>query len=115
MKQQPGRKNLDIYRDAAAPADERVRDLLARMTLDEKLAQMSQRDARAFMEDGRVVPARVRRLLRRGIGTLQDPRLDARTNARVVNALQRLLVEETRLGARPRDFRSRRRPRPPAG
>jgi len=98
MQKQNLRKGLEIYRDATAPVEERAWDLLARMTLDEKVAQMSQRDARACMKDGRVAPPRARELLRYGIGTVQDPRLDALTNARAVNAIQKILVEETRLG-----------------
>ena len=33
-------KESPVYRDARAPVDLRVRDLMARMTLDEKVAQL---------------------------------------------------------------------------
>ena len=46
------------YRDASLPTSERVRDLLSRMTVDEKLAQLGKLQAfRAYDRvDGRIVP-----------------------------------------------------------
>ena len=39
------------YRDAARPLEERLEDLLARMTLPEKVGQMLQLDARDDLQD----------------------------------------------------------------
>ena len=39
------------YRDPSAPLDERIEDLLARMTLPEKVGQMLQLDARGDLAD----------------------------------------------------------------
>ncbi len=45
------------YRDVRLPIDDRVADLLARMTLEEKVGQMCQKDVSALeMEDDRVTP-----------------------------------------------------------
>jgi len=76
MKKQTVRKDRELYRDAAAPVEDRVRDLLERMSLDEKLAQMSQRDARAFMENGRVTGAEAAAAVRqRGWSALSFERI----------------------------------------
>lgn len=82
-----------LYHDATRPAETRAQDLLARMTLEEKVRQMSQHDAGLLDR-----PEALRTALSQGIGTLQDPRIGPRENAERVNAIQRYLVEETRLG-----------------
>ena len=88
-----------VYRDPSQPVEARAQDLLGRMTLEEKVRQMSQRDAAAFLFGDEIDPYKVREGFgAMGIGTLQDPRRDPRTNAKTVNALQRYLLEETRLG-----------------
>ena len=87
------------YQDARLPVEARVRDLLGRMTLDEKVRQMSLCDAAQFICDGRVSPQAVSdHFGDRGIGCLQDPRAEAQTNVATLNAIQRHLVEQTRLG-----------------
>ena len=87
------------YQQAALPVEMRVRDLLARMTLAEKIRQMSMDDCAAFIRDGRVSAEGLRaRFGERGIGCLQDPRLAPQASAEAVNTLQRYLVEQTRLG-----------------
>lgn len=87
------------YRNPSLPVEQRVRDLLSRMTLEEKVRQMSMRDIGAFVRAGRVSAAAVREHLGElGIGCLQDPRMDPVASAEAVNAVQRHLVEHTRLG-----------------
>jgi beta-glucosidase len=90
------------YRDPARPIAERVADLLGRMTLEEKLAQLGGVWGSAIADGDRLDPARARARLRHGIGhvsrvasstTLRPPGL-----ARLANEVQRFLVEETRLG-----------------
>jgi beta-glucosidase len=90
------------YRDPSLPEDERVADLLARMTRAEKLAQLGSFWAfEAIGEDG-VDRQRLTELTRDGIG--QITRLAGSTNlapadvARLANEIQRHLVEGTRLG-----------------
>lgn len=95
------------YRNPALPVAERVADLLSRMTLDEKIAQMTgvwrQRTAVMLGENGTLDIARLRTHLPHGIG--QVARLsDARPGLRpadmavLANAIQKYFVEETRLG-----------------
>src|SRR5690349_9992020 len=91
------------YRDANLPIDARVADLLARMTLDEKLAQLgSLWSFELFRSETDIDLERLRERLGDGIGQISRvagaTNLDARGAAEAGNAIQRFLVEETRLG-----------------
>ena len=56
------------YRDASLPLDERVDDLLARMSLDEKLAQIGSVWSTELVEDGAFSSERAEEHLRHGTG-----------------------------------------------
>jgi beta-glucosidase len=84
-----------LYRDASRPVDERVRDLLGRMTLEEKFWQ-------TFMLPGSLDdPAHD---YSQGVFGLQisaapqGAAASARGHAERINAIQRYFVEKTRLG-----------------
>jgi beta-glucosidase len=91
-----------LYRDASASIDDRVADLLGRMTLDEKLAQLG--SAWIFQLAGHdgLDLERAAPLLEHGLG--QVTRLSgassfgAADSAAHANAIQRHLTERTRLG-----------------
>ena len=91
-----------VYRDAAAPLEERVADLLARMTLQEKVAQLRAVWGFEIVPNDRLDETRLAALLADGIGEIS--RLAGSTNLRpneiapVANRIQRYLVEQTRLG-----------------
>jgi beta-glucosidase len=91
------------YRDPSQPIEARVRDLLGRMTLDEKVAQMQSvwADKRRLTgPGGRLDPDSAARRLPLGIGRVErssEGRGPAE-HARFNNDLQRYLVERTRLG-----------------
>jgi beta-glucosidase len=100
-----------VYRDRSRPVDERVRDLLARMTLDEKVAQtlaLWKGKEKITDEKGQLDPAGARAVLASGIGQIARPselrdrptkiNLGPRENAVFVNAVQKWLIENTRLG-----------------
>ncbi|MFP6663878.1 MAG: glycoside hydrolase family 3 N-terminal domain-containing protein [Deltaproteobacteria bacterium] len=90
------------YRDAKRPVPERVADLLARMTIAEKVAQIGCIWSVALVEDEQFSTARAKAFVPDGTG--QVTRIAAATglrpreNAAFMNAIQRYLVEETRLG-----------------
>ncbi len=87
------------YLNPRLPVERRVTDLLGRMTLEEKVRQMSLLDCAAVIRDGRVAAKAVDEVIGElSIGCLQDPRAEAHLSAEAVNAVQRHLVERTRLG-----------------
>ncbi|MEV6366943.1 glycoside hydrolase family 3 N-terminal domain-containing protein [Micromonospora musae] len=90
------------YTDATVPVDERVSDLLGRMTREEKLAQLGSTWAFRVLEGGRFSAERARPILGHGLGHVTRvagaTSLKAAQVARAANAIQRFLVTETRLG-----------------
>ncbi|HEU4895468.1 MAG TPA: glycoside hydrolase family 3 N-terminal domain-containing protein [Acidimicrobiia bacterium] len=90
------------YRDPELTVDERVDDLLARMTLDEKLAQLGSAWAFQLMSGSQHSAERAEPLTRHGLGQVTRiagaTSLTADAVAGIANQIQRRLVEETRLG-----------------
>ena len=89
------------YRDPERSVEDRVGDLLARMTLEEKVAQLGSRWVFELADaEGRLTAA-VPELLRNGLG--QVTRISGASSwrpheaAELANLIQRHLVEETRL------------------
>jgi beta-glucosidase len=90
------------YRDAGLSPAERVEDLLARMNLDEKLAQLGCVWSTQLASDDAFSEEAAERLLAHGTGHVT--RIGAATglrpaeSARFMNRIQRFCVERTRLG-----------------
>ena len=90
------------YKNPELPIDERVEDLLSRMTLEEKCAQLCGDLPASFLKDGKVDHEALKSVFPDGHGRftqfstvgLADPHFIAR----VANEVQRYFVEETRLG-----------------
>src|SRR5688500_13826423 len=69
-------QDAPLYRDRTRPVDERVRDLLARMTLEEKVAQtlaIWKLKEKVTDEKGQFDPAAARAVLGQGIGQIARP------------------------------------------
>ncbi|HXG80831.1 MAG TPA: glycoside hydrolase family 3 N-terminal domain-containing protein [Sphingomicrobium sp.] len=111
-----------IYKDASQPVERRVEDLLARMTLEEKAAQLVtiwEHKDKIQADDGAFSPAEASQNFPNGLGQIARPsdrrgvtiantgaagaaagavNRDARETAEYINAAQRWAVEKTRLG-----------------
>lgn len=104
-----------IYKDASRPVEERVADLLSRMTLEEKFAQMhgywlvldenGEHRERSDMSDefaGVSEQTSLAERLKLGVGQITRPLgthiVAADSGVRAANRLQKMLMEETRLG-----------------
>lgn len=109
-----------IYKDPRQPVQRRVDDLLARMTLQEKVAQLLtiwEQKSKVQAADGRFSPENASKAFANGIGGFARPsdkrgvaasngaagaaagvNRDARDTAEYVNAAQHWAVEHTRLG-----------------
>ena len=102
-------ENRPDYKNPNLPVDRRVADLLSRMTVEEKVAQLTclwggrpqvgpQTD---FSTDrGEFSPAKAAEVMKYGIGQIarQRERKGPREGAIFANAVQKWLVENTRLG-----------------
>ena len=95
-------KNEFPYRDASLPVDRRVADLLSRMTLEEKVAQMSLLDMKANNLTTEAIDSdeEIRQKSVNGMGGLGRPGnyLSAKETAEWTNAFQKYMRENTRLG-----------------
>lgn len=93
---------MEIYRDGSKPVAERVADLLARMTLPEKISQIGSIWAMEVLEDRRFSTEKAAKLMKNGLGGISRAGvgtvLEPGRIAAFVNDLQRFLVENTRLG-----------------
>lgn len=97
------------YKNPRLPVERRVADLLSRMTIEEKIAQLTclwgnrpqanpQTD---FATDrGDFSPAKAAEVMKHGIGQIarQRERKDPRAGAKFANDVQKWLLENTRLG-----------------
>jgi beta-glucosidase len=103
------RKAALVYKDAKQPSAKRVKDLLARMTLEEKAAQMMcvwQSKAETMLDgEGNFDLQKAKKSFRngRGLGQVGRPSdagggKGARAMAELTNAIQKFFLENSRLG-----------------
>jgi beta-glucosidase len=103
-------QDVPAYRDARLPIEARITDLLARMTLEEKVAQMEgtwqnrgiQKDASQLFVDekGLFLPERAGAVMKNGLGQMSRPSelRGPRAMAEFTNTMQKWMKENTRLG-----------------
>ena len=84
--------------------ESRVKSLIKRMTIEEKIAQLNSVPASDLLEDGRFSREKASKLIGKGIGqitrlagSLESPKEPAKIAA-IANEIQRFLTSETRLG-----------------
>ncbi|MGB2622980.1 MAG: glycoside hydrolase family 3 N-terminal domain-containing protein [Candidatus Acidiferrum sp.] len=104
-------QDVPPYRNSKLPIEQRVADLLSRMTLEEKVAQlegvwenpqfMKTPESRFVDEKGAFLPERAAVILKYGIGEMSRPGEVAsgpRAMAEFTNTMQKWVKENTRLG-----------------
>jgi beta-glucosidase len=103
-------QDIPAYRNSALPVEQRVADLLSRMTLEEKVAQLqgnwqnpaSRQDAsQTFLgPKGVFLPERAAVVLKEGLGGISRPseNRSPREMAEYTNTVQKWMKENTRLG-----------------
>ena len=103
-------QDVPAYRDAKLPVEDRVADLIGRMTLDEKVAQLEgtwqnrgvQKDVSQLFVDekGAFLLERAGAVLKNGLGQMSRPseQRGPRAMAEFTNTMQKWMKENTRLG-----------------
>ena len=66
MSKNPDTKETALYKDAAQPLERRLEDLLARMTLDEKIAQLGSYWVYELLENFTFSLSKTEKLLKNG-------------------------------------------------
>ncbi len=103
-------QDIPVYKNASLPVADRVSDLLPRMTLEEKVAQLTSTmemlgfdsDAQTSFVDkeGKFLPERAADMFKHGIGQISRPsgRRGPKEMAEFTNTVQKWMIENTRLG-----------------
>lgn len=93
---------MELYKDPKQPIPDRVEDLLSRMTLEEKAAQLCGDLAGSFIVDGKVSLEKLREKFPDGHGRFTQFSIvglvDPRQIAEIANTVQDYFLKETRLG-----------------
>ena len=92
-----------VYKDANVPIETRVKDLLSRMTLKEKVSQLYGlriRDTSAFGSNGNYLANKDTARLNLGVGSINFSKFDHSPElyAKAVNSIQKYLITKSRLG-----------------
>jgi beta-glucosidase len=90
------------YQNSSLPVEERAADLLSRMTLAEKIAQLGSIWIFEVLEDMKFSPIKAKKLFSQGLGQVTRiggaSSLDPAAGAELANTIQKYLLENTRLG-----------------
>ena len=87
-----------LYLDPRYPAEQRVQDLLKRMTLEEKVRQMGYASCTQFTRNDKFSTNLAKDFFKGlGIGGLESPRINSKNSAELVKAVQKFLMNSTRL------------------
>ena len=100
-------EHAPLYKNCEAPVDARLKDLLSRMTIEEKVAQTiciwRQRQTLFFDDKGNLDNTKLKQNLKHGVGQIArisdtNGGLGVQQMADLANSFQKFLLEETRLG-----------------
>ncbi|MGN1236097.1 MAG: glycoside hydrolase family 3 protein, partial [Bacteroidaceae bacterium] len=87
------------YQNKSLPVEERVKDLLGRMTLEEKIAQMRHIHSYSVMTDGRIDEDKLDKMIGgKNYGFIEGITLPGKECLALMKATQQYMKEKTRLG-----------------
>ncbi|TXT64470.1 MAG: Beta-glucosidase [Promethearchaeota archaeon] len=97
------KKRLYPYQDTSLPINRRVKDLLSRMNMEEKVAQLTSEYGRDFVKANEELDDELlEKKLKHGIGHITriggSTTLLPQETAKIANRIQRFLLEHTKLG-----------------
>ncbi len=91
-----------LYLDSSQPIKKRVEDLLSRMTIEEKVAQLGSQYPKAVLEAKELSVEKMEKHFRYGIGQISRigglMNIAPEKSAKIANKIQKFLKEKTRLG-----------------
>jgi len=94
--------SMPLYFDKNQPVEKRIEDLMSRMSLDEKIAQLGSCWIYELLAEKRLSPDKAESKMKNGLG--QITRIGGASNlnpedaAKVANEIQKYLIDNTRLG-----------------
>ncbi|MBD3253797.1 MAG: beta-glucosidase [Candidatus Lokiarchaeota archaeon] len=95
------KENL-LYLDETVSIERRIEDLLSRMNINEKIAQLTSHYVTEVLDKQNLSRKSLDRLLKHGIGQItrigENSNLDPEDSVKIANKIQKYLNEETRLG-----------------
>ena len=92
-------KNYIKYKDSSVSVPERVEDLLSRMTIDEKVAQLMQMGTHMVVHNGRTDYVKMKAICKNvGIGFFEGISLTSEEAYRIMSEVQHYMMDSTRLG-----------------
>ncbi len=91
-----------LYLDSSQPIEKRVEDLLSRMTIEEKVAQLGSQYPKAVLESQELSIEKMETKFKHGIGQISRigglMNLPPKKSVKIANGIQKFLKEKTRLG-----------------
>jgi beta-glucosidase len=91
-----------IYLDVNQPIEKRVEDLISRMTIEEKVAQLGSQFPQKVMESKELSFEKLKRNFEDGIGQITriggSMNISPEQSVKIANGIQKFLKENTRLG-----------------
>jgi len=93
---------LKEYQNKDLDINERVKNLLSQMTIEEKVAQLGSVGPEKILENGKLLPKKAKKVLKDGIGQIScfagESGLEPEAAAEISNQVQDFLINNTRLG-----------------
>ena len=96
-----GKEEIPDYKNSSLPVNDRVNDLLSRMTIEEKVAQLMglwNDGVEDFSEDILNDPSKMKEVFGNGCNSIHPSALGIKETVELRNRIQKYLLEETRLG-----------------